>query len=125
VEGVSDGCYVAARDHVSFLVFIFGHKLVASTGKAKLIASSAPLKYGIFATNDTEALVCTYRSARAMAFQGPSPERSNIVQLTEDRWCNYGRQSTIWTGSRGICTAHGHVLATQVGLVSQFHSRLF
>ncbi|KAJ8585663.1 hypothetical protein M405DRAFT_865221 [Rhizopogon salebrosus TDB-379] len=39
--------------------------------------------YGVFAINDTEAFVCTYRSARNMTFRGLSPERSKIEQLME------------------------------------------
>ncbi|KAG1852611.1 hypothetical protein C8R48DRAFT_350172 [Suillus tomentosus] len=41
------------------------------------------IKYGVFAINDTEAFVCTYRAARNMAFQGLSPERGQTQQLLE------------------------------------------
>ncbi|OCH88938.1 leucine-tRNA ligase [Obba rivulosa] len=41
------------------------------------------IKYGVFAINDKEAFVCTYRSARNMAFQGITAERGNVEQLLE------------------------------------------
>ncbi|KAF7297088.1 hypothetical protein MIND_00941700 [Mycena indigotica] len=41
------------------------------------------LKYGVFAMNDEEAFVCTYRAARNMAFQGISKMRGEIKQLLE------------------------------------------
>ncbi|KAG6864507.1 hypothetical protein C0991_009022 [Blastosporella zonata] len=41
------------------------------------------IKYGVFAINDTEAFVCTYRAARNMAFQGTSTPRGEISQLLE------------------------------------------
>ncbi|KAK7441730.1 cytosolic leucyl tRNA synthetase [Stygiomarasmius scandens] len=41
------------------------------------------LKYGIFAVNDKEAYLCTYRAARNMAFQGITSQRGEINQLTE------------------------------------------
>ncbi|EGN94714.1 hypothetical protein SERLA73DRAFT_96086 [Serpula lacrymans var. lacrymans S7.3] len=41
------------------------------------------IKYGVFAINQTEAYVCTYRAARNMAFQGISTPRGNIDQLLE------------------------------------------
>lgn len=44
---------------------------------------SPTLKYGIFAANEREAFVCTYRSARNMAFQGIFSTRGQIQQLME------------------------------------------
>ncbi|KAH7921139.1 leucyl-tRNA synthetase [Leucogyrophana mollusca] len=41
------------------------------------------LKYGVFAINETEAYVCTYRAARNMAFQGISTPRGHVEQLAE------------------------------------------
>ncbi|KAJ7058263.1 hypothetical protein C8F01DRAFT_1150205 [Mycena amicta] len=41
------------------------------------------MKYGVFAMNDQEAFVCTYRAARNMAFQGISQTRGEINQLLE------------------------------------------
>ncbi|KAF7320806.1 hypothetical protein HMN09_00167000 [Mycena chlorophos] len=41
------------------------------------------MKYGVFAMNDKEAFVCTYRAARNMAFQGISQTRGEINQLLE------------------------------------------
>ncbi|EMD35016.1 hypothetical protein CERSUDRAFT_116529 [Gelatoporia subvermispora B] len=41
------------------------------------------IKYGVFAVNDKEAFVCTYRAARNMAFQGVTAERGKIEQLLE------------------------------------------
>ncbi|KAH9922289.1 leucine-tRNA ligase [Epithele typhae] len=41
------------------------------------------IKYGVFAINDKEAYVCTYRAARNMAFQGIMPARGQIDQLAE------------------------------------------
>lgn len=41
------------------------------------------IKYGVFAINDTEAYVCTYRAARNMTFQGVFPVRGDIPQLVE------------------------------------------
>ncbi|KAG6877276.1 hypothetical protein C0993_008924, partial [Termitomyces sp. T159_Od127] len=41
------------------------------------------LKYGVFAINDKEAFVCTYRAARNMTFQGISTPRGEISQLLE------------------------------------------
>lgn len=44
---------------------------------------SPQLTYGMFAINDQEAFVCTYRSALNMAFQGVSPEKGKVEQLLE------------------------------------------
>lgn len=41
------------------------------------------LKYGVFAINDTDAFLISYRAARNMAFQGLSPSRGEVVQLLE------------------------------------------
>ena len=41
------------------------------------------IKYGLFAINDNEAYVCTYRAARNMAFQGIMTVRGQINQLAE------------------------------------------
>ncbi|KIY48536.1 leucyl-tRNA synthetase [Fistulina hepatica ATCC 64428] len=41
------------------------------------------IKYGVFAANDKEAYVCTYRAARNMAFQGIFEPRGEINQLAE------------------------------------------
>ncbi|RPD60804.1 leucine-tRNA ligase [Lentinus tigrinus ALCF2SS1-6] len=41
------------------------------------------IKYGVFAINDQEAYVCTYRAARNMAFQGLTAVRGQVNQLTE------------------------------------------
>ncbi|KAI1787323.1 leucine-tRNA ligase [Ganoderma leucocontextum] len=41
------------------------------------------IKYGVFAINDQEAYVCTYRAARNMAFQGITPVRGQVNQLVE------------------------------------------
>ncbi|KAL4077451.1 hypothetical protein J3A83DRAFT_4213723 [Scleroderma citrinum] len=41
------------------------------------------IKYGVFAVNDTDAYVCTYRAARNMAFQGIFPVRGEIPQLLD------------------------------------------
>ena len=41
------------------------------------------IKYGVFAINDKEAYVCTYRAARNMAFQGIITPRGEINQLLE------------------------------------------
>ena len=41
------------------------------------------IKYGVFAINDQEAYVCTYRAARNMAFQGITAVRGQVDQLTE------------------------------------------
>ncbi len=41
------------------------------------------IKYGVFAINDQEAYVCTYRAARNMAFQGITAVREQVNQLTE------------------------------------------
>ncbi|CAK5271807.1 unnamed protein product [Mycena citricolor] len=41
------------------------------------------IKYGVFAVNDNEAFVCTYRAARNMTFQGITKTRGEIDQLQE------------------------------------------
>ncbi|KAF5392068.1 hypothetical protein D9757_003334 [Collybiopsis confluens] len=41
------------------------------------------IKYGIFAINEKDAYLCTYRGARNMAFQGVTKPRGNIDQLVE------------------------------------------
>ncbi|TFL03231.1 hypothetical protein BDV98DRAFT_527824 [Pterulicium gracile] len=41
------------------------------------------IKYGVFAVNDHEAYVCTYRSARNMAFQGVFTPAGEVNQLAE------------------------------------------
>ena len=41
------------------------------------------IKYGVFAINDQEAYVCTYRAARNMAFQGITAVRGAVDQLAE------------------------------------------
>lgn len=41
------------------------------------------LKYGLFAINDTEVYLCTYRAARNMAFQGISVPRGEVNQIAE------------------------------------------
>ncbi|KAF8130297.1 hypothetical protein EV363DRAFT_1335768 [Boletus edulis] len=41
------------------------------------------LKYGVFAINDKDAFLVSYRAARNMAFQGLSPARGEVVQLVE------------------------------------------
>ncbi|KAK7055247.1 hypothetical protein R3P38DRAFT_3385345 [Favolaschia claudopus] len=41
------------------------------------------IKYGVFAMNDKEAFICTYRAARNMAFQGITQSRGEINQLME------------------------------------------
>ncbi|KAI0742680.1 leucine-tRNA ligase [Daedaleopsis nitida] len=41
------------------------------------------IKYGVFAINDQEAYVCTYRAARNMAFQGITAVRGQVNQLAE------------------------------------------
>ncbi|EPS94595.1 hypothetical protein FOMPIDRAFT_1054942 [Fomitopsis schrenkii] len=41
------------------------------------------IKYGVFAINDKEAYICTYRAARNMAFQGITAVRGQVHQLTE------------------------------------------
>ncbi|KAG6809080.1 hypothetical protein H0H92_001688 [Tricholoma furcatifolium] len=41
------------------------------------------IKYGVFAINEREAYLCTYRSARNMAFQGISEPRGEVNQLLE------------------------------------------
>ncbi|THH16229.1 hypothetical protein EW146_g4378 [Bondarzewia mesenterica] len=41
------------------------------------------IKYGVFAANDKEAYVCTYRAARNMSFQGIFDVRGQINQLAE------------------------------------------
>ncbi|EIM84266.1 leucyl-tRNA synthetase [Stereum hirsutum FP-91666 SS1] len=41
------------------------------------------IKYGVFAANEKEAYVCTYRAARNMAFQGIFEVRGQINQLAE------------------------------------------
>lgn len=41
------------------------------------------IKYGVFAINDQEAYVCTYRAARNMAFQGITAVRGQVNQLVE------------------------------------------
>ncbi|KAL6308866.1 leucine-tRNA ligase [Sparassis latifolia] len=41
------------------------------------------IKYGVFAINDQEAFVCTYRAARNMAFQGTMAVRGQIQQLVD------------------------------------------
>ncbi|TFK29069.1 leucine-tRNA ligase [Coprinopsis marcescibilis] len=41
------------------------------------------LKYGLFAINDKEAYICTYRAARNMAYQGIITPRGHIEQLAE------------------------------------------
>ncbi|KAJ3754318.1 hypothetical protein EV360DRAFT_96635 [Lentinula raphanica] len=41
------------------------------------------IRYGIFAVNDKEAYLCTYRAARNMAFQGVTEPRGTIDQLME------------------------------------------
>ncbi|KZP30034.1 leucyl-tRNA synthetase [Athelia psychrophila] len=41
------------------------------------------IKYGIFAINETDAYLCTYRAARNMAFQGIITPRGEINQLLE------------------------------------------
>ncbi|TFY65550.1 hypothetical protein EVG20_g5533 [Dentipellis fragilis] len=41
------------------------------------------LKYGIFAANEHEAYVCTYRAARNMAFQGIFEVRGQVHQVLE------------------------------------------
>ena len=44
---------------------------------------SPTLKYGIFAVSEREAIVCTYRAARNMAFQGTFSTRGQVHQLLE------------------------------------------
>ena len=41
------------------------------------------IQYGLFAVNDNEALVCTLRAARNMAFQDISTSFGQIKQLCE------------------------------------------
>lgn len=41
------------------------------------------IKYGVFAANEKEAYVCTYRAARNMAFQGIFDVRGQVNQLLE------------------------------------------
>ncbi|KZT24984.1 leucyl-tRNA synthetase [Neolentinus lepideus HHB14362 ss-1] len=41
------------------------------------------IKYGVFAANDKEAYVCTYRAARNMTFQGIFDVRGQVNQLLE------------------------------------------
>ncbi|KAN0080063.1 hypothetical protein V8E55_009629 [Tylopilus felleus] len=41
------------------------------------------LTYGVFAINDKDAFLVSYRAARNMAFQGLSPARGEVVQLAE------------------------------------------
>ncbi|KAG9013714.1 cytosolic leucyl tRNA synthetase [Tulasnella sp. JGI-2019a] len=41
------------------------------------------IKYGLFAVNDTDIYICTYRAARNMAFQGHTQPREKINQLAE------------------------------------------
>lgn len=41
------------------------------------------LKYGVFAVNDKEAYLCTYRAARNMAYQGISTPHGKVDQLLE------------------------------------------
>ncbi|KAH9856352.1 leucine-tRNA ligase [Lenzites betulinus] len=41
------------------------------------------IKYGVFAINDKEAYLCTYRAARNMAFQGIMDVRGEVNQLLE------------------------------------------
>ncbi|KAI0944510.1 hypothetical protein AcW1_002196 [Taiwanofungus camphoratus] len=41
------------------------------------------IKYGVFAINDQEAFVCTYRAARNMTFQGITAVRGQVNQLLE------------------------------------------
>ncbi|KAF8556757.1 leucyl-tRNA synthetase [Imleria badia] len=41
------------------------------------------LKYGVFAINDKDAFLVSYRAARNMAFQGLSPARGEVEQLVE------------------------------------------
>ncbi|THH28181.1 hypothetical protein EUX98_g6001 [Antrodiella citrinella] len=41
------------------------------------------LKYGVFAVNDQEAYVCTYRAARNMAYQGAIKPQGHVNQLVE------------------------------------------
>ncbi len=41
------------------------------------------IKYGVFAINDQEAYVCTYRAARNMAYQGITAVRGQVNQLAE------------------------------------------
>ncbi|TFK47205.1 leucyl-tRNA synthetase [Heliocybe sulcata] len=41
------------------------------------------IKYGVFAANDKEAYVCTYRGARNMTFQGIFDVRGQVNQLLE------------------------------------------
>jgi leucyl-tRNA synthetase len=41
------------------------------------------IKYGVYAINDNEAFVCTYRSARNMAFQGVVSSRGELKELLQ------------------------------------------
>lgn len=41
------------------------------------------IKYGVYATNDSEAYVCTQRAARNMTFQGIFDVRGQVNQLAE------------------------------------------
>ncbi|PCH43011.1 leucyl-tRNA synthetase [Wolfiporia cocos MD-104 SS10] len=41
------------------------------------------IKYGVFAINDNEAFVCTYRAARNMTYQGIMAVRGQLHQLAE------------------------------------------
>lgn len=41
------------------------------------------LKYGLFAVNDNDVYLCTYRAARNMAFQGISIPRGEVNQIVE------------------------------------------
>ncbi|KAH9929466.1 leucine-tRNA ligase [Fomitopsis serialis] len=41
------------------------------------------IKYGVFAINDQEAYVCTYRAARNMAYQGIMTVHGQLTQLAE------------------------------------------
>lgn len=41
------------------------------------------IKYGVFASKNNEAFVCTHRAARNMAFQGISEEQGEVIQLAE------------------------------------------
>jgi leucyl-tRNA synthetase len=60
----------------------YANRLSYRYGQTNCFVGTA-LKYGLFAVNDTDVYLCTYRGARNMAFQGNSPSRGEIKQLAE------------------------------------------
>lgn len=68
--------------HPQCVVYPYDTYSIPRYGQTNCFVGPA-LKYGVFAANDKEAYVCTYRAARNMAFQGIVTPRGEINKLVE------------------------------------------